>query len=191
VSADVPPGSHTSRWAGCCASRRSTCEQPGPRLPRLQVTNVLFRMGAAAMLFSNKASMAQAAKYDLLYNHRVHIAANDDAYRWGGRAAAQTGAATRAWCVLRPRCLRLPCLMNWPPAPGRTAPTQGHLVRPRRREHPRRVPWQERGGGGGPGAGQGHEAPGAQVRGRPGLASIALHPAAAAQRTSGAVHSAR
>ncbi|KAL6765115.1 FAE1/Type III polyketide synthase-like protein-domain-containing protein, partial [Haematococcus lacustris] len=53
---------------------------PGHDKHRL-VTNTLFRMGAAAMLMSNKAAAwARRAKYQLVFNHRVHIGASDEAF---------------------------------------------------------------------------------------------------------------
>lgn len=45
------------------------------------VTNVLFRMGGAAVLFSNKPSWGDRVKYELQYNGRVHVGAGDEAYR--------------------------------------------------------------------------------------------------------------
>ncbi|KAJ9509049.1 hypothetical protein QJQ45_001541 [Haematococcus lacustris] len=45
------------------------------------VTNVLFRMGASAMLFSNKRRWAGRAKYRLLHCIRTHTGARDTAYR--------------------------------------------------------------------------------------------------------------
>lgn len=45
------------------------------------VTNVLFRMGAAAMLFTNKRSWASRAKYTLYQAYRVHTGAMEDAYK--------------------------------------------------------------------------------------------------------------
>jgi len=46
-----------------------------------QVTNMLFRMGAAAVLLSNKPKQWQGrAKYSLTANHRVHLGMSDDAY---------------------------------------------------------------------------------------------------------------
>ncbi|KAG1679934.1 hypothetical protein FOA52_006998 [Chlamydomonas sp. UWO 241] len=45
-----------------------------------QVTNLLFRMGACAVLFSNNASWGSRIKYQLRYNQRVHIGASDAAY---------------------------------------------------------------------------------------------------------------
>ncbi|GIL44643.1 hypothetical protein Vafri_2162 [Volvox africanus] len=50
------------------------------------VTNVLFRMGAAAMVLTNKPSLARRAKYRLDHRVRVHIGASDDAYKciWYG-----------------------------------------------------------------------------------------------------------
>ncbi|KAJ9510740.1 hypothetical protein QJQ45_027645 [Haematococcus lacustris] len=53
---------------------------PGHDKHRL-VTNLLFRMGGAAMLMSNKsAAWAGRAKYQLAFNHRVHIGSSDEAY---------------------------------------------------------------------------------------------------------------
>jgi len=51
-----------------------------------QVTNMIFRMGAAAVLFSNKRPLVAKAKYRLLHNVRVHIGSRDAAYRciWHG-----------------------------------------------------------------------------------------------------------
>lgn len=45
------------------------------------VTNVIFRMGAAAMLLSNKRSMIPHAKYQLQHIVRVHTAASDAGYK--------------------------------------------------------------------------------------------------------------
>ncbi|KAL6765858.1 FAE1/Type III polyketide synthase-like protein-domain-containing protein [Haematococcus lacustris] len=45
------------------------------------VTNILFRMGASAMLFSNKRRWAGRAKYRLLHCIRTHTGARDTAYR--------------------------------------------------------------------------------------------------------------
>ncbi|KAG1672776.1 hypothetical protein FOA52_002764 [Chlamydomonas sp. UWO 241] len=45
-----------------------------------QVTNLLFRMGAAAVLFSNNASWGSRIKYRLRHSERVHIGASDAAY---------------------------------------------------------------------------------------------------------------
>jgi len=44
------------------------------------VANVIFRMGAAAILFSNKPSMAARAKYRMHHTARVHVGQSDDAY---------------------------------------------------------------------------------------------------------------
>lgn len=51
-----------------------------PPEPRRQIPNLLFRMGAAAMLLSNKASWAGRAKYRLVHNERVHVGQSDEAY---------------------------------------------------------------------------------------------------------------
>lgn len=50
------------------------------------VANLIFRMGASAMLISNKKSWGNKIKYELLHQERVHIGAVDDAYRaiWYG-----------------------------------------------------------------------------------------------------------
>lgn len=51
-----------------------------------QVTNMIFRTGASAILFSNKPSMIRKAKYQLAHNYRVHLASRDPAYKciWYG-----------------------------------------------------------------------------------------------------------
>lgn len=51
-----------------------------------QVTNMIFRTGASAVLFSNKPRMVKKAKYVLDTNYRVHLASRDPAYRciWYG-----------------------------------------------------------------------------------------------------------
>ena len=87
---------------------------PGTDKHRL-VTNMLFRMGAAAMLFSNKPAMGRRAKYDLVYNHRTHIAASDEAYRRAGlQAAVQGGGALVPSC-----CMLQHASMHSPPASAR------------------------------------------------------------------------
>ncbi|GLC33182.1 Chitin synthase, class 2 [Pleodorina starrii] len=50
------------------------------------VTNVLFRMGAAAMILTNKRSLARKAKYRLENRVRVHVGSKDEAYKciWYG-----------------------------------------------------------------------------------------------------------
>ncbi|KXZ56245.1 hypothetical protein GPECTOR_1g213 [Gonium pectorale] len=50
------------------------------------VTNVLFRMGAAASILTNKPSLARKAKYSLEHRVRVHMGASDPAYKciWYG-----------------------------------------------------------------------------------------------------------
>ncbi len=45
------------------------------------VTNVLFRMGAAAMVLTNKPALARRSKYKLEHRVRVHIGSTDDAYK--------------------------------------------------------------------------------------------------------------
>lgn len=53
---------------------------PGHDTHRM-VTNVLFRMGAAAVLLSsNTAAWAGRAKYELTLHHRVHVGQSDEAY---------------------------------------------------------------------------------------------------------------
>jgi hypothetical protein len=51
-----------------------------------QVTNMIFRTGASAVLFSNKRPMLRRAKYVLDTNYRVHLASRDPAYKciWYG-----------------------------------------------------------------------------------------------------------
>lgn len=47
-----------------------------------RVSNVIFRMGGTAVLFSNKRADAGRAKYRLQHHVRFHTSADDDAYRW-------------------------------------------------------------------------------------------------------------
>lgn len=51
-----------------------------------QVTNMIFRMGACAMLMSNKPKMVAKAKYKLVHNVRVHLGSREPAYKciWYG-----------------------------------------------------------------------------------------------------------
>ena len=53
---------------------------PGKK-PEMLVANVLFGMGAAAVLLSNKSAMARVAKYQLVHSERVHVGADTVAYR--------------------------------------------------------------------------------------------------------------
>ncbi len=56
------------------------------------VTNVIFRMGAAAMLLSSHAKRwGGVAKYRLQYNERVCIAASDDAFNVRGASEQKLG----------------------------------------------------------------------------------------------------
>ena len=45
------------------------------------IPNTLFRMGCAAVLMTNKRSERRRAKYELLHVVRVHLGADDKAYR--------------------------------------------------------------------------------------------------------------
>lgn len=45
------------------------------------LANGLFGMGAAAMLLTNKPSLAKRAKYQLLHTVRVHVGQDDKVYR--------------------------------------------------------------------------------------------------------------
>jgi 3-ketoacyl-CoA synthase len=56
------------------------CRYTGKDKSRL-VTNMLFRMGASAVLLSNKPSWASRAKYTLHKAVRVHTAAVEDSYK--------------------------------------------------------------------------------------------------------------
>lgn len=59
--------------------------------------NIIFRMGAAAVLLSNKPSMARCAKYELVHNVRVCSARREAAYRWGGCMAWGCQLVEDAW----------------------------------------------------------------------------------------------
>ena len=52
---------------------------PGHERSRM-VTNVIFRMGASAMLFTGHLGSYPDAKYQLLLNERINFAASDSAY---------------------------------------------------------------------------------------------------------------
>jgi 3-ketoacyl-CoA synthase len=59
------------------------------------VANTLFRMGGAAILFTNKPNLARSAKYQLLHNVRVHTGADDESYGcmgWGPDGTVQKQA---------------------------------------------------------------------------------------------------
>lgn len=61
------------------------CFYPG-RVKDYLVANAIFRMGGAAVLCTNKPSLASKAKYQLLHNVRVHTGQDDAAYNcisWG------------------------------------------------------------------------------------------------------------
>ena len=45
------------------------------------IPNTLFRMGAAAVVLTNKRSKRSAAKYQLQNVYRVHLGADDIAYK--------------------------------------------------------------------------------------------------------------
>ena len=46
------------------------------------IPNTLFRMGAAAIVLTNKRSARWTAKYQLQKVYRVHLGADDNAFRW-------------------------------------------------------------------------------------------------------------
>jgi 3-ketoacyl-CoA synthase len=64
-----------------------------------QVTNMIFRTGASAVLFSNKRHMVRRAKYVLDTNYRVHLASRDPAYKciWYGPDAEGNNGEWRAF----------------------------------------------------------------------------------------------
>ena len=47
------------------------------------IPNTLFRMGGAAMVLTNRLDEAARAKYELQHVVRVHLGADDKAYRCG------------------------------------------------------------------------------------------------------------
>lgn len=57
------------------------CFYPG-RIKDYLVANAIFRMGGAAVLFSNKATLGRRAKYQLMHTVRVHTGQDDAAYRY-------------------------------------------------------------------------------------------------------------
>ncbi|GIL63203.1 hypothetical protein Vafri_17330 [Volvox africanus] len=63
-----------------CSEVVSYCAYSGKDKARM-VANAIFRMGATAVLFSNKASAGRVAKYRLEHTIRMHAGASDRAYR--------------------------------------------------------------------------------------------------------------
>lgn len=58
---------------------------PGREKARM-VANVIFRMGGAAIMLTNKPSLYSRSKYQLMHNVRVHTGADDESYGcmgWG------------------------------------------------------------------------------------------------------------
>ena len=53
------------------------------------IPNTLFRMGAAAVVLTNKRSRRRTAKYQLQNVYRVHLGADDTAFRWVGGPRAE------------------------------------------------------------------------------------------------------
>ncbi|KAF5830397.1 FAE1/Type III polyketide synthase-like protein-domain-containing protein [Dunaliella salina] len=63
----------------------SACYYPGHEKNRM-VANCIFRMGGAAIMLTNKASLRSRAKYELVAASRIHLGADDEAYgcmSWG------------------------------------------------------------------------------------------------------------
>lgn len=50
------------------------------------IPNTLFRMGGAAMVLTNRLDEAARAKYELQHVVRVHLGADDKAYRCAATA---------------------------------------------------------------------------------------------------------
>ena len=66
--------------------------------PESVLADVLFGMGAAATLLTNRPSMIKVAKYQLLHSETVNIGADDVAYRSMGRwGETNTGIAALAF----------------------------------------------------------------------------------------------
>ncbi|GLC40215.1 3-ketoacyl-CoA synthase 11 [Pleodorina starrii] len=63
-----------------CSEVVSYCAYPGKDKARM-VANAIFRMGATAVLLSNKASAGRVAKYQLETAIRMHAGASDRAYK--------------------------------------------------------------------------------------------------------------
>lgn len=70
-----------SRCLFVCSETTSYAFYPGMELSR-RVSNVIFRMGGAAALFSNRRDDAAVAKHVLRHHVRFHTAADDEAYRY-------------------------------------------------------------------------------------------------------------
>ena len=58
------------------------------------IPNTLFRMGAAAIILTNKRSKKSVAKYQLQSVYRVHLGADDTAFRCADRALSQLVVAS-------------------------------------------------------------------------------------------------
>ena len=53
--------------------------------PECMVMNILFGMGCAAVLMTNRPDMIKRAKYKLIHSERVTIAADEKAFKCMGR----------------------------------------------------------------------------------------------------------
>ncbi len=59
------------------------------------IPNTLFRMGGAAMVLTNRLDEVARAKYELQHVVRVHLGADDKAYRYAAHLGSRCGAVCR------------------------------------------------------------------------------------------------
>ncbi|KAI9070965.1 hypothetical protein K1719_047067 [Acacia pycnantha] len=67
------------------------------------VANVLFRMGGAAILLSNKKQDKKIAKYELKHLVRTHLGSNENAYKCVYQEPDEAGHIRFAWSEIRRR----------------------------------------------------------------------------------------
>jgi 3-ketoacyl-CoA synthase len=98
------------------------CFYPGLQKD-FMVANAIFRMGGAAIMFTNKPAYWRSAKYQLQHNVRVHTGADDGAYScmgWGPDKDGVNGVYLRKDVPLQAAkaleaCLRTiaPKILTW------------------------------------------------------------------------------
>ncbi|EFJ47012.1 hypothetical protein VOLCADRAFT_61822 [Volvox carteri f. nagariensis] len=103
-----------------CSEIVSYCAYPGKDKARM-VANAIFRMGATAVLFSNKPGAGRAAKYRLERATRTHAGARDRAYRlvrrvsmhWGPDAEGINGIYLSKDIIGEAGKVRVRLIMTW------------------------------------------------------------------------------
>ena len=77
------------------------------------IPNTLFRMGAAAMVLTNKRSARYYAKYQLQKVYRVHLGADDNAFRCGSGANSWSRVLHGVGARARVLCCGTRAFMAW------------------------------------------------------------------------------